>query len=83
MWVQEHRDKDGDGKLDRDEMREWIMPKDFDHADAEAKHLIHMADDNKDGALDKEEILAHYDVFVGSQATDYGEQLNKHDPSEL
>jgi hypothetical protein len=30
-----------------------------------------------------EEILNHYDVFVGSQATDYGEQLQKHDPSEL
>jgi len=79
----EHRDKDGNGKLDAEEMREWIMPKDFDHADAEAKHLIHMADDNKDGTLSKEEILAHYDVFVGSQATDYGEQLSKHDPAEL
>ena len=43
----EQRDKDGDGKLDMEEMKEWIMPKDFDHADAEAKHLIHMADDNK------------------------------------
>lgn len=79
----EQRDKDGNGELDMEEMKEWIMPKDFDHADAEAKHLIHMADDNKDGALDKDEILAHYDVFVGSQATDYGEQLKQHDPAEL
>lgn len=28
-------------------MRDWIMPIGFDHADAEAKHLIAIADDNK------------------------------------
>jgi Ca2+-binding EF-hand superfamily protein len=79
----EQRDKNKDGKLDTEEMKEWIMPTGFDHADAEAKHLLHMADDNKDGTLDKAEILGHYDVFVGSQATDYGEALQKHDPAEL
>ncbi|VDD92067.1 unnamed protein product [Enterobius vermicularis] len=78
-----HRDKNGDGKLDQEEMRDWIMPIGFDHADAEAKHLIAIADDNKDGKLSTEEILNHYDTFVGSQATDYGEQLQKHDPAEL
>uniref|UniRef100_A0A915BA27 Reticulocalbin-3 n=1 Tax=Parascaris univalens TaxID=6257 RepID=A0A915BA27_PARUN len=79
----DHRDKDGDGKLNQDEMKDWIMPVGFDHADAEAKHLIGIADDDKDGKLSMEEILAHYDTFVGSQATDYGEQLQKHDPAEL
>ncbi|KAK6044818.1 hypothetical protein COOONC_17677 [Cooperia oncophora] len=81
-WVQseremfkEHRDKDGDGKLNQEEMRDWIMPVGFDHAEAEARHL--------DGKLSPEEIIAHYDTFVGSQATDYGEQLQKHDPAEL
>uniref|UniRef100_A0A915CR78 Reticulocalbin-3 n=1 Tax=Ditylenchus dipsaci TaxID=166011 RepID=A0A915CR78_9BILA len=47
----EHRDKDQDGKLNKDEMRDWIMPLGFDHADAEAKHLVGIADDNKDGKL--------------------------------
>jgi Ca2+-binding EF-hand superfamily protein len=79
----EHRDKDADGKLNKDEMRDWIMPVGFDHADAEAKHLVGIADDDKDGKLSPEEIITHYDTFVGSQATDYGEQLQKHDPSEL
>jgi len=79
----DHRDKDKDGRLNKDEMRDWIMPIGFDHADAEAKHLIGIADDDKDGKLSKAEILAHHDTFVGSQATDYGEQLQKHDPSEL
>lgn len=67
----------------QEEMRDWIMPVGFDHADAEANHLVGMADDDKDGKLSIEEIIAHYDTFVGSQATDYGEQLQKHDPSEL
>ncbi|KAI6188436.1 Calumenin-A [Aphelenchoides besseyi] len=89
-WVQaerdmfrEHRDKDGDSKLNKEEMREWIMPLNFDHAEAEAKHLVGIADDDKDGKLSTDEVLKHYDTFVGSQATDYGEQLQKHDPSDL
>lgn len=64
-------------------MTAWIMPLGYDHAEAEAKHLVGIADDDKDGKLSPEEIIAHYDTFVGSQATDYGEQLQKHDPSDL
>lgn len=67
----------------QEEMRDWIMPVGFDHAEAEARHLVGIADDNKDGKLNLDEIVAHYDTFVGSQATDYGEQLQKHDPAEL
>jgi len=78
----EHRDKNGDGKLDEKEMREWITPTGFDHSEAEAHHLIHMADDDKDNKLSLDEVLTHYDIF-GSQATDYGDQLQKHDPAEL
>jgi hypothetical protein len=32
----------------------------------------------KDDQLTKEEILNKYDVFVGSQATDYGAELKLH-----
>lgn len=28
-------------------MRDWIMPVGFDHADAEAKHLIGIADEDR------------------------------------
>lgn len=69
------RDKDGDGYLDRNEIRDWIIPPDYDHSDAEAKHLILESDGNKDGKLTKDEILANYDLFVGSQVTDFGEAL--------
>ena len=33
----------------------------------------------QDGKLSKEEILNKYDLFVGSQATDFGEALVRHD----
>lgn len=66
------RDKDGDGSLNNDEVKDWIIPQDFDHAEAESKHLIYEADSDSDEKLTKEEILNKYDVFVGSQATDFG-----------
>jgi len=75
----EYRDKDKDGKLNTEEVKDWIIPPDYDHTDAETKHLIFEADADKDGKLSKEEIIEKYDVFVGSQATDFGEALIRHD----
>ena len=43
------------------------MPHDFDHVEAEAKHLIHESDSDSDEMLTKDEILSKYDLFVGSQ----------------
>lgn len=74
-----YRDKNQDGNMDKDEVMEWIIPHDYDHSLAEANHLIFEADADKDGKLSKEEILDKYDLFVGSQATDFGEALLKHD----
>jgi Ca2+-binding EF-hand superfamily protein len=73
------RDKNKDGKLDKEEVMDWIVPSDYDHSEAEARHLIFESDVNKDQKLTKQEILDKYDLFVGSQATDYGEALTKHD----
>lgn len=73
------RDKNGDGFLDKDEIRDWIVPPDYDHSEAEATHLIHESDENKDKKLSKDEILNNYDLFVGSQATDFGEALTSKD----
>jgi Ca2+-binding EF-hand superfamily protein len=73
------RDKDGDGRLNKQELREWIMPENYDHAKAEATHLIYESDVDSDERLTKEEILQHQDVFVGSQATDFGDYLVRHD----
>lgn len=61
------------------QVRNWIIPDDYNHSEAEAKHLIYEADSDGDQELTKEEILEKYDVFVGSQATDFGEALVRHD----
>ncbi|XP_044253950.1 calumenin [Tribolium madens] len=74
-----YRDKDGDGFMDNEEVKNWILPPDFDHAEAEARHLIFEADSDADEQLTKDEILNKYDLFVGSQATDFGEALARHD----
>lgn len=73
------RDKDKDGVMDAEEVKDWIVPADFDHAEAEARHLIYEADTDNDEKLTKTEVLDKYDVFVGSQATDFGEVLVRHD----
>lgn len=73
------RDVDRDGFMDKEEVRSWIVPKDYDHAESEAKHLLFEADENEDEKLTKEEVLEKYDLFVGSQATDFGEALARHD----
>ncbi|CAF94652.1 unnamed protein product [Tetraodon nigroviridis] len=83
-WVQtekkqfsEFRDTNKDGYLDAGEVAHWILPGEVDHADNEAKHLIHETDTDKDEKITKKEILANWNMFVGSQATNYGEDLTK------
>lgn len=53
-WVQNEkeqfqnfRDKDKDGFMSADEVRDWIMPVDYDHSKSEARHLVYEADKNK------------------------------------
>ncbi|KAM9327372.1 calumenin-A isoform 1-T2 [Pholidichthys leucotaenia] len=75
----EFRDKNNDGKMDKEETLDWILPSDYDHAEAEAKHLLYESDSNKDGKLTKEEILDNSEVFVGSQVTEFGQALLRHD----
>ncbi|KAK5884282.1 hypothetical protein CesoFtcFv8_018120 [Champsocephalus esox] len=83
-WVQtekenfhEFRDTNKDGYLHNDEVAHWVLPGDVDHADNEAKHLIQETDTDKDQKITKKEILANWNMFVGSQVTNYGEDLTK------
>ncbi|XP_035227343.1 calumenin-A-like [Stegodyphus dumicola] len=85
-WVQSERDqfklfrdKDKSGFMEFEEVKQWILPDDYDNSDAEAKHLVYESDINRDNQLSKEEILNKFDLFVGSQATDFGEALVRHD----
>lgn len=43
----EFRDKNKDGKMDKEETMDWILPADYDHAEAEAKHLVYESDTDK------------------------------------
>lgn len=65
--------------MDTEEVKDWIIPADFDHAEAESRHLIYEADTDNDEKLTKDEVLNKYDLFVGSQATDFGEVLVRHE----
>lgn len=71
----DYRDKNKDGKMDKEEVAAWILPPEYDHIDSEAKHLIAEADADNDGKLSKDEMVDKHNVFVGSQATDFGEAL--------
>jgi len=75
----EQRDHDKDGFLNFNEVKEWIVPDNIDLVLAEAHHLVVTVDADMDGKLTRDEILDRYDVFVGSQATQYGDLLNRHD----
>lgn len=44
-------------------------------ADDEVEHLFVSSDDDHDLKLSFAEIIDHHDVFVGSEATDYGDHL--------
>ncbi|XP_030051294.1 reticulocalbin-3 [Microcaecilia unicolor] len=71
------RDLNKDGKMDHSEISYWILPTEYDPIDVEAKHLIYESDKDKDDKLTKQEILDNWNMFVGSQATNYGEDLTR------
>jgi len=75
------RDTNKDGSLDLAEVKNWLMPTEYNHIKAEASHLMLECDDDKDGHLTFDEVLDKYDVFLTSQVTNWGEALSYH--SEL
>ncbi|CAI9611350.1 unnamed protein product, partial [Staurois parvus] len=77
LQFSDHRDLNKDGKLDRSEIAHWIHPHEYDHTDLEAKHLVYESDKDRDEKLTKKEILDNWNMFVGSQATNYGEDLTR------
>ena len=80
--AQEFRDKldlDKSGYLDEDEVTKWIFPSDFDHVESEVEHLFYAADTDIDGFLSRDEMVEkNMDVFVGSEALDFGDVLIRH-----
>merc|ERR1711931_19160 len=68
-------DINGDGYLEGEELSLWLGPDNTEIAIEETEHLIDMCDDDKDGKLTISEILANHEVFLDSDATEYGQQL--------
>uniref|UniRef100_A0A8C8YYF4 Reticulocalbin 2 n=1 Tax=Prolemur simus TaxID=1328070 RepID=A0A8C8YYF4_PROSS len=69
-------DKDNDGRLDPQELLSWVVPNNQGIAQEEALHLIDEMDLDGDKKLSEEEILENQDLFLTSEATDYGRQLH-------
>ncbi|KRT78629.1 HLH domain-containing protein [Oryctes borbonicus] len=83
QWIYVEKDKfdreldlNKDGKLTGNEILSWMVPSNEEIADEEVQHLFVASDDDHDSLLSFEEILIHHDVFVGSEATDYGDHLH-------
>ncbi|KAA3680543.1 uncharacterized protein DEA37_0008147 [Paragonimus westermani] len=76
-------DQNRDGMLDKEEMKQWVTPGFQRTATDEAEHLFNETDTNKDDELTKDEVLAQHDLWVGSQATDYGRHLDTMIKDEL
>ena len=68
-------DKDKDGLLNQNEILSWIIPSNSEVAEEEVDHLFAASDDDHDDRHSHDEIIDKYDIFVGSEATDYGDHL--------
>lgn len=75
----EFRDMNKDGFLDAGEVSHWILPGEVDHADNEARHLIHETDKDNDGRLSISEIMDKMDFIKVSTITDFGTLTEDHD----
>ncbi|KAJ8951906.1 hypothetical protein NQ318_019885 [Aromia moschata] len=63
-------DLNGDGKADRRELLHYVAPQSPRHSEHEAEALLALADNNRDGMLSLDEILAHPDLFLKSKMVD-------------
>lgn len=81
-------DKNSDGKLDASEIKDWVIPDNTVAAQEEAQHLLLETDEDKDERLTKDEIVDHYELWVGSSVAvgtklEDQDEHEHHDPEEL
>ena len=68
-------DEDENGVLTGDEVFRWMDPDNREDAYDEAEHLMSECDADKDERLSASEIINNHDLWVESDATDYGKKL--------
>jgi len=72
-------DRNNDGFLTGDELLFWLSPDNTEIAIDEAEHLVDMCDEDEDEKLTPDEIVENHDLWVDSDATEYGAQLRHYD----
>lgn len=63
-------DTNGDGRADRRELLHYVAPQSPRHSEHEAEALVALADNDQDGSLSLDEILAHPNLFLKSKMVD-------------
>ncbi|KAJ8021397.1 45 kDa calcium-binding protein [Holothuria leucospilota] len=69
-------DVNHDGVADLHELKAYMDPRNKQHAESEARHLMGVADDNQDGMLSPQEVLGNYFVFIGSKVYNYARNVH-------
>lgn len=69
-------DRDGDGKVTKEELKRYLDPRNPEQAKSDTKGLIEVVDDNKDGYLSWDEIMQHKDVFIQSKVVNVKRTLH-------
>lgn len=63
-------DKNKDGSLDKEEMKEWVVPS-YDRSEAEAWRLVSIADVDQDTKLTREDIANYYEYYLSLLPPEY------------
>ncbi|XP_041377792.1 45 kDa calcium-binding protein-like [Gigantopelta aegis] len=63
-------DKNGDGVATVEELKIYLDPRNPIQALMEARNLVSLMDDDKDGELSRDEIIKHKNIFLSSKVVD-------------
>ena len=72
-------DRNSNGVLDGLEIILWLSPESADSAMEEAESLLDICDEDENGTMTLDEIMLEIEMWVDSDATEYGKQLRHFD----
>jgi Ca2+-binding EF-hand superfamily protein len=78
-------DKNKDGVLDKDEIRNWLVPPKTVKFESEAKRLLDIGDSNDDHKISIAELIEHYDQYLSLLPAEYwsnASEADEHDDDE-